>query len=139
MNHSPDPSGGIIAGIIFFYIFIILLGLASFVFWIVELIDVCRREFRDPNTKLLWVLIVVFLHGLGALIYYFAGKSQGWLPGQAPLYPPQGYPPQYPPQGQWPPPPGTGYGQTPYAQNPYSQPSNPQTPNSQPPPENRQE
>jgi len=125
MNHSPDPSGGIIAGIILFYGFIILLSLASFVFWIIELVDVARREFRDPNTKLLWLLVVVLAHGLGALIYYFAGKPQGWLPGETPLYPQ--YPPQgYPPQGYQPqyPPPGAGYGQNPY---------------SPPPPENRQE
>lgn len=127
MNHSPDPSGGIIAGIFLFYGFIILLSLASFVFWIVEIVDVARREFKDSNTKLLWLLVVVLAHGLGALIYYFAGKPQGWLPGQTPLYSPyptQGYPPQYPPQGQWPPTPGTGYGQ------------NPSSPS---PPENRQE
>lgn len=133
MNNSPDPSGAIIGGFFLLWGFIILLGLASFVFWIVELIDVCRREFRDPNTKLLWVLMVVFLHGLGALIYYFAGRSQGWLPGQAPLSPP--YPAsQYSSQDQWPPAPGLHFGQAPDAQNPYSQP-----PNSQPPPENRQE
>ena len=113
MNHSPDPSGGIIAGIFLFYGFTILLSLASFVFWIVEIVDVARREFKDSNTKLLWLLVVVLAHGLGALIYYFAGKPQGWLPGEAPLYPPQGYSPQYPPQGQWPSPPGTGYRQSP--------------------------
>ncbi len=128
MNHSPDPSGGIIAGIILFYGFIIVLSLASFVFWIVEIVDVVRREFKDSNTKLLWVLVVVLAHGLGALIYYFAGRPQGWLPGQTPLYPQQGYSPQYPPQGppqgQWPPTPGAAYGQNPYPPSP---------------PENRQE
>ena len=117
MNHSPDPSGGIIAGIVLFYGFFILLALASFVFWIVEIVDVARREFKDSNTKLLWLLVVILAHGLGALIYYFAGRPQGWLPGEAPRYP-QGYPPQYPPQGQWPPTPGTGYGQNPYPQAP---------------------
>ena len=119
LNNSPDAGGAIVAGILLLYGFFILIGIASFVFWIIELIDVCRREFRDPNTKLLWVLMVVFLHGLGALIYFFAGKSQGWLPGEAPLYPQYPRPP-YPPQGQWPPPPGQNYGQTPYPQDPYA-------------------
>lgn len=124
MNNSPDPSGGIIAGIFLFWGFFILLGLASFVFWIVEIVDVARREFRDSNTKLLWLLVVILAHGLGALIYYFAGRPQGWLPGETPLYP-QYPPPGYPPQGQPQyPAPGAGYGQNPY----------PQTP-----PENRQE
>ena len=100
MHNSPDPSGGIIAGIFLLYGFFALLALASFVFWIVEIVDVARREFRDPNTKLLWLLVVIFAHGLGALVYYFAGRPQGWLPGQTPLYPqgqPRAYPPQYPP------------------------------------------
>jgi len=120
MSNSPDPSGAIVAGLFLFWGFIVLISLASFVFWIVELIDVYRREFRDPNTKLLWVLMVVFLHGLGALIYYFAGKAQGWLPGDMPMGPQ--YPPPYSP---YPPAaPGAGYSQPPY---------------SQAPPENRQE
>ena len=117
LNHSPDPSGGIIVGIFLFYGFFILLALASFVFWIIELVDVARREFKDSNTKLLWLLVVVLAHGLGALIYYFAGRPQGWLPGETPLYPqypPQGYPPQYPPQY----PPGVGYEQDSYPQTP---------------------
>jgi formate hydrogenlyase subunit 3/multisubunit Na+/H+ antiporter MnhD subunit len=123
MNNSPDPSGGFLIGIVLFYGFFILLGLASFVFWIVELIDVARREFRDSSTKTIWLLVVIFAHGLGALIYYFAGKPQGWLPGEAPLYPPNPMPP-YSQSGQWPPPPGASYPQNPY---------------SPPPPDNKQE
>lgn len=104
---NSDPSGGIIAGLILLYGFVIVLGLASFVFWIVEIIDVARREFRDPSAKVIWLLVVVFLHGIGALIYYFAGKPTGWLPGETPLVSsyPTNYPQQPPPPGQWPPPP----------------------------------
>ncbi len=107
-SHAPD--GAILAGVAVFYGVIILLSLVSFVFWIVEIVDVARREFKDSNTKLLWMLVVVLAHGLGALIYYFAGKPQGWLPGEAPKYAPPvpyGYPPQAPGQypGQYPPPP----------------------------------
>ena len=107
MNSSPDPGTGFLVGIFLLYGFFILLGLASFVFWIVEIIDVARREFRDQNTKLIWLLVVILGHGIGAIVYYFAGRPQGWLPGQQPLasnYPPN-YPPSSPPPGQWPPPP----------------------------------
>ena len=105
MVPSSDPSGGILIGIFLLYGFFILLFLASFVFWVVEIIDVARREFRDPNAKIIWLLVVVFLHGLGAVIYYFAGKPSGWLPGETPLV--SNYPPSYPPPppGQGPPPP----------------------------------
>jgi len=118
MNNSPSSTDGFIIGIVLFYGFFILLSLASFIFWIIEIVDVARREFRDPNGKLLWLLVVILTGGLGALIYYFVGRPQGWLPGETPFYPqypPQSqYPPPPPPQGQWPPPPGTGYGQSPY-------------------------
>lgn len=112
MNSSPDPGSGFVVGLFLVYGFLILLALAAFVFWVVEIIDAARRQFREPNMKIVWLLVIFFLHGLGAIIYYFAGKPTGWLPGEAPLvsqYPPN-YPPNYPqsppPPGQWPPPPG---------------------------------
>ena len=87
-----DPTPFIFGGIavtwlvmVLFYLFIIGLALLGTIFWIIELIDVCRREFPDPNTKIIWILVLLFSHGVGALVYYFAGRSQGWLPGQAPL------------------------------------------------------
>ncbi len=94
MNNSPNLAPGLVDGIIVIYVFFILLALASAVFWIVEIVDVARREFPQPNMKIVWLLVVFFLHGLGAIIYYFVGKPTGWLPGQAP---PSGYPPNYPP------------------------------------------
>ena len=105
MTGSPSPDGGILAGFAILYGVFILIGLVWLVFWIVEIVDVARREFKDSNTKLLWLLVVVLAHGLGALIYYFAGKPQGWLPGETPKYAPSapyGYPP--PPPPYYPPP-----------------------------------
>jgi len=112
MNTSPDLGTGFIVGIFLLYGFFILLLLASFVFWVVEIIDVARRQFPEPNMKTVWLLVVVLGHGLGAVIYYFAGRPSGWLPGETPLsnYPPHyppNYPPAQPPPGQWPPPPGS--------------------------------
>ena len=65
-----------------------MVALALTVFWIVEIVDVLRREFRDPTLKIVWLLVVVLLHGLGAIIYYFVGKPQGRLPGEGGLPPP---------------------------------------------------
>ena len=50
------------------------------VFWIVELVDAARREFSEPNLKVVWLLVIFFAHFLGAVIYYFVGKKQGVLP-----------------------------------------------------------
>lgn len=102
---SSDPSGAIIGGvfslIFLFYALIFGVAIASFVFWVIEIIDVARREFPDQNMKVLWLLVVILAHGIGALIYYFVGKPQGWLPGEAPKMSQAG-----PPPSTWPPPPG---------------------------------
>ncbi len=66
--------------------FVAAVSLAAFVFWIVEIVDVARRQFTDQTTKLVWLAVIIFLHLLGAIIYYFAGKPQGWLPGERPDY-----------------------------------------------------
>ena len=66
--------------------FVAVIGLAATAFWIVEIVDVARRQFTDQTTKLVWLFVIIFLHLLGAIIYYFAGKPQGWLPGERPDY-----------------------------------------------------
>lgn len=99
-SQSPDVIFPAFAGVLFvFWLFIIALSLAATVFWIAELIDACRREFPDPNTKIIWILVLIFSHGIGALVYFFVGKPQGWLPGQG------GPPPPYSnvSSGSWPP------------------------------------
>ena len=77
--HPGDQLGLLIAAI---WLVIVLFGLALTVFWVVEIVDVLRREFADANMKIVWLLVVIFLHGLGAIIYYFVGKPTGRLPGQ---------------------------------------------------------
>jgi hypothetical protein len=51
----------------------------SSIFWIVELVDAIRRQFDEPNLKVVWVLVILFGHFLGALLYYAIGKKQGVL------------------------------------------------------------
>lgn len=55
-------------------IFIILVALLSF-FWIFVLIDILRSDFKDPSSKLIWFLFVLFSHFLGSIIYLIFGKS----------------------------------------------------------------
>ena len=76
----------VLTGIFLIWGFFAAIGIAATVFWVVEIIDVARREFTDQTTKLVWLLVVILLHLLGAIIYYFAGKPQGWLPGERPDY-----------------------------------------------------
>ncbi|MCA9386014.1 PLDc N-terminal domain-containing protein [Candidatus Dojkabacteria bacterium] len=51
--------------------------IASFVLWVIVLIDAVQREFESDNDRLVWVLIILFTGWIGAAIYYlkFMKKS----------------------------------------------------------------
>jgi hypothetical protein len=69
-----DPTvglfGGMAAAIIIFWI----IALIASIFWLWMLIDAVVYE---PTTeeKILWFLVVFFLHFIGALIYFFVRRS----------------------------------------------------------------
>ena len=54
----------------------IVLAIASFIFWILMIIDCAKRNFKNPNERVVWIIVLVLLHVLGATIYYFAVKRQ---------------------------------------------------------------
>ncbi len=76
----------IVAGGALFMVSLVVISLFFTVFWIIELVDIVRRQFRDDVTKVLWFAIVFCSHVIGAIVYYFAGKQMGYLPGEAPRY-----------------------------------------------------
>jgi membrane-bound metal-dependent hydrolase YbcI (DUF457 family) len=53
-----------------------IIALAAFAFWLWMLIDVITKCPSADNKKLLWVLLVVFLHLLGAILYYFIQRPK---------------------------------------------------------------
>ncbi|MFC1656689.1 PLDc N-terminal domain-containing protein [Patescibacteria group bacterium] len=54
---------------------IMILSIFLFIFWIMMIIDVAKREnWKDDSEKTLWLLIVILVGYLGAIIYYFALK-----------------------------------------------------------------
>ena len=57
-----------------------LVGLATTVFWIIELVDCLKSDFKGPNDKLIWILVLILAGPLGALIYFFIGKKQKAIP-----------------------------------------------------------
>lgn len=81
MNSAGPP-------IVFFSFFVVfwcimaVIGLVSTVFWVIAIVDVAKRQFKDDNTKLLWVLVVVLGHLIGGIVYYIVGRPTGWLPDE---------------------------------------------------------
>lgn len=56
-------------------IILLLFALAYFILWVYCLIDAIRSDFKDPNMKLIWVIILLFAHGLGPIAYLILGKG----------------------------------------------------------------
>jgi Phospholipase_D-nuclease N-terminal len=66
--------GGIIG--IFVLLFLAIIGLLAFVFWIWMIIDAVQNKGLTEGEKIAWVLVVVFLHCLGALLYFLIGHPK---------------------------------------------------------------
>ena len=67
-----------ISGIIgiFMLMFLAIIGLLAFVFWIWMIIDAIQNKGLTDGEKIAWVLVVVFLHCLGALLYFLIGHPK---------------------------------------------------------------
>ena len=57
-------------------LFALLVVTALFVFWIWMLVDCIKNPRLSDTEKIVWVLVIVFLHALGALIYLLAGRDK---------------------------------------------------------------
>jgi type III secretory pathway component EscS len=77
MADSGEAAGGIMVLLLMAIPWII--GLAGTVFMIVALVDAIRvrsdSEYR-VGTKVIWVLVILLLHCVGALIYWFVGRPR---------------------------------------------------------------
>ncbi|MBM3331167.1 PLDc_N domain-containing protein [candidate division WOR-3 bacterium] len=45
-------------------------------FWVWILVEVLTRETDEGNNRLIWALVIVFTHWIGALIYLLARRQE---------------------------------------------------------------
>lgn len=57
-------------------LFFFPIGLAIFAFWIWMLISAIQNKGLSEGEKIAWVLVIVLLHWLGALVYFFVGHPK---------------------------------------------------------------
>ncbi|MBW2983048.1 PspC domain-containing protein [Candidatus Woesearchaeota archaeon] len=57
-----------------FLLWAVLFGLLLFAFWVWALVDCAKSDLSDDD-RLVWLLVIVFLHALGALIYVIVKPS----------------------------------------------------------------
>jgi hypothetical protein len=55
-------------------------GIAFFliatIFWIWMLVDCATKEPDQGNDKIVWILVIVFTHWIGALIYFLVRRPE---------------------------------------------------------------
>jgi len=61
--------------IIVFTIAMLVIAVAGTAFWIWMLIDCAQNEPSAGNDKVVWLLIIIFTHFIGALIYFFVRRG----------------------------------------------------------------
>ena len=68
--------GGFIAIFMVLWLLGIIVGILGFIFWILMIVDVAKRKFKQENDKLIWILVVVLAGIIGAIVYYFVIKRE---------------------------------------------------------------
>jgi len=59
-----------------FGLFLACFGVLVVVFWIWMLVHAITNKGVGDGEKIAWVLVILFLHLLGAVIYFFVGKPK---------------------------------------------------------------
>jgi hypothetical protein len=68
--------GGAVVAMIFAMFLLAGVVLALTVFWILMIVDCATRKKLSDGERVAWILVLVFLHFLGAVIYYLAVKRK---------------------------------------------------------------
>jgi hypothetical protein len=86
MIAAIDSSVGGVLVLLLILAVVIPMALAMTAFWIWMLISAVQNKGISEGEKIAWVLILVFVHFLGAILYFFIGHPKR----NTPLPPPKG-------------------------------------------------
>jgi len=78
-----DGAAGLLGGVFGLMVVFWIIGIVATIFWLWMLLDALANE---PTTeqKILWFLVIFFLHFIGAFIYLFvrrSGRARSSTPG----------------------------------------------------------
>lgn len=65
----------VLFALIALWVALITLGVLVVFFWMRMLTDIIQRQFPNSSDKLVWLVVVAFTFGFGALLYYMAVKK----------------------------------------------------------------
>lgn len=72
-NGKEIPCEDMPGWILWFVLGIFVLAIASFVFWIMMLVDAAKHK---TDNQVVWILVICLTGIIGALIYYFVVKRE---------------------------------------------------------------
>jgi len=58
------------------FLALITFAVLSTIFWILTLVDCAMNEPSEGNEKIIWILVIIFTHALGALIYRLVRRPE---------------------------------------------------------------
>jgi len=61
---------------LFMFLIFFVLGVGGTILWIWMIIDCATKEKSEGNDKLIWILIIVLTHWIGALIYLLVRRPK---------------------------------------------------------------
>ncbi len=66
---------GFFGGLMMLFL-VVVVGILGTIFWFWMLVDCATNEPSHNNDKLVWVVIILFTHFIGAGIYFFVRRPQ---------------------------------------------------------------
>jgi hypothetical protein len=76
-----------------FLVLVVLIGLCAAGFWVWMLVDCLNNRNLSGSQRCCWGLFILFTHLIGAIVYYFTGRSPQTTP-IVPMYSTSGPCPQ---------------------------------------------
>lgn len=73
-----DDGGAVLAGggMLCFISLMTLLSLVTFAVWVWALVDAIKNPRLSDNERILWVVVILMTHCLGAIIYVVVGRNK---------------------------------------------------------------
>ena len=58
------------------FLLCLVFGVAGTILWIWMIVDCATKEPAEGNDKIIWILIIIFTHWIGALLYFFVRRPK---------------------------------------------------------------
>lgn len=54
----------------------LIFGILYFVYWLSAMVDLIKSDFKDPNMKLIWIIVLIFANPIGPVLYFGLVKNR---------------------------------------------------------------